>query len=353
MTRTLAVLVAILALLSTNARAQDTRDTVPITPDMSGPLKAALQIYNGATPLPKDQKPVGGSETKPGADPWQVGLVFSTVKTRIVAFCGGSLIAERWVLTAAHCIGAMDKGLYQVIAGTVDLDKAGLTRVGIVEAYVFKTYRVSIIGPDEVQIDDIALLKLASATDGTPIARAVDGDDKALKPQQEMLVTGWGATDPRPRSAALTPGVRLLNGVGIQYVPPSDCSDKVSYGKAILPTMLCAGNRQGKKDACNGDSGGPLTSLVGGEPHLFGIVSWGRGCAQPEKYGVYTRVAAYDDWIKTCLADGPCPHKDIKFAALGPKAVETIVAAPSRSVASEISLSGGTTPTRPADRLTP
>jgi secreted trypsin-like serine protease len=82
-------------------------------------------------------------------------------------------------------------------------------------------------------------------------------------------------------------------------VPNDRCNNAASYNNRILPTMLCAGRARGGIDACQGDSGGPL--IRGGEPGdavLVGIVSFGDGCARPNKFGVYTRVSSYRGWIK-------------------------------------------------------
>ncbi len=301
---TLLGLAIVAAAPSTEARQQ-----LKLDPDLSEPLKAALQIRAGVQPRLQDAKPVGGAPVSIAENPWQVAIVYSTAD-EVTAFCGGSLVAERWVVTAAHCIGKMRKTCYQVVAGAANLDMKNLARISIAEAYVYPSYRVADVRGDEVQYDDIALLRLDGTPTGSIIPMAGQVENDALKGTSALFVTGWGATDSRTRDADPAGGSRTLNGVALLYVRPDDCADPVSYGKAITPQMLCAGHRDGGKDACNGDSGGPLSGKVGAAPHLFGVVSWGRGCALPEKYGVYTRIAAFRGWIDQCLAGGACPRKN-------------------------------------------
>ncbi|MEM7345319.1 MAG: serine protease, partial [Chloroflexota bacterium] len=92
-----------------------------------------------------------------------------------------------------------------------------------------------------------------------------------------------------------------LRQVSIPIVSESICSSPSSYGGLLTEDMLCAGLLSGGKDACQGDSGGPLVVSEGtnGRWLQVGIVSWGQGCAQPQKYGVYSRVANLNAWVET------------------------------------------------------
>ena len=112
-----------------------------------------------------------------------------------------------------------------------------------------------------------------------------------------LVVSGWGATTEGGDT------VSTLREVGVPYVTRDVCNDPLSYADGVTTNMLCAGVAAGGQDSCQGDSGGPLVfGAGGGNPRLAGVVSWGEGCAQPGKYGVYTRVAIYGDWVKQCIA---------------------------------------------------
>uniref|UniRef100_G3UN79 Peptidase S1 domain-containing protein n=1 Tax=Loxodonta africana TaxID=9785 RepID=G3UN79_LOXAF len=105
-------------------------------------------------------------------------------------------------------------------------------------------------------------------------------------------VSGWGHTDPSHSESAFraAPGPRTLLSTQL-------CSSSCMYSGALTSHMLCAGYLDGRADACQGDSGGPLVCPDGGTWHLVGVVSWGHGCAELNYPGIYTKVAAFLDWI--------------------------------------------------------
>ena len=113
-------------------------------------------------------------------------------------------------------------------------------------------------------------------------------------------MTGWGRTkegDEKPASEVLQKGE-------VPYIENATCNAKDAYDGKIKPGMMCAGYRDGGVDSCQGDSGGPLVLRGQDGPVLVGVVSWGEGCARKLRYGIYTRVTAYSDWIaKTILAN--------------------------------------------------
>jgi len=245
--------------------------------------------------------------------------------------CGGALIADNLVLTAAHCVEEVKGGVLthrRVRLGTQDLATGGAT------------YRiVAVVFPTERQTEgsglyDIALLRIAADAETVklPPGRAKPirllGDqqgDRRLAAYDPVSVTGWGFT-----SARAAGGKRTLTGdplrsapalqqVGLGVMPEAKCEAVPDYRGKLGSSVICAGSSIPGKDACNGDSGGPVVRRQGAEFVLVGLVSWGRGCALPDTPGIYTNVTnpAYRAWIErakdapegavTRLPVGPIP----------------------------------------------
>jgi len=229
-----------------------------------------------------------GRPAKIAKFPWQVSLVSSELTSNLDGhFCGGSLLNEnKWVVTAAHCVDldTLPEQL-KVVAGTDDLTK-GSPRVAVKSITVHEKYN-----PD-TNDNDIALLELAEPVPVDP-AKAVRLIDPTKDPSAgtKVTVTGWGYTK---ESGEKSP---TLLQVTIPTVAKTVCNSKNSYNGSITDNMICAGKKQGGPDACQGDSGGPLVVKGQSGYALAGIVSWGEGCGEAKKYGVYTRVAKYVPWI--------------------------------------------------------
>jgi trypsin len=229
---------------------------------------------------------VGGEKTDIKQHPWQVAL--NIKRSDGTYLCGGSIIAQKWVLSAAHCFyPASPSDTTKAKAGATNYITGGtwtqIERVVVHEKYNPKT-----------QENDLALLKLKSAPGGRVIPLADAAVEVPLG--QPLEVTGWGATSEGGDAA------RDLLKATVPYVENAVCNDPKSYNGGILAGMMCAGHRDGGVDSCQGDSGGPLVWNTSDGPVLVGVVSFGEGCARQLKYGVYTRVSSYRDWINRVVA---------------------------------------------------
>ncbi|KAM6253499.1 coagulation factor IX [Porphyrio hochstetteri] len=229
---------------------------------------------------------VGGSDSMRGEVPWQVYLVNS----HGVGFCGASIINEKWVVTAAHCLKPGHN--ITAVAGEYNTNVEDNTEQWrkVVKILPHPTYNASI----DKHHNDIALLELDQPlvfnSYVTPICIGSREFTNALLKHGMGTVSGWGNTLFRGRPAT------VLQILKVPFVDRPTCLKSTST--TILPNMFCAGFPAGGSDTCAGDSGGPYTTEIEGTWFLTGITSWGEECAKPGKYGIYTRVSKYLKWIK-------------------------------------------------------
>lgn len=282
----LAVAFALSTLLSAGPAAADTPAAAPAAPEK-------------APPAPKRHgRIVGGVASPDGARPWQVSLEINGFEAPKAHFCGGSFIADAWVLTAAHCMDPeiLKRG-FHVLAGTNDLRTGGrvytVDRIVVHQGYDAATH-----------VNDIALLHVSSSAPTVenrllnatvrPIRMAGALDNRQSAVTETALVSGFGLT---AEQGAASP---VLMEVRIPVVSNDTCNAPGSYDGRIGAGMLCAG--QAGSDSCQGDSGGPLVEQAADRSYFqVGVVSFGEGCGREGKYGVYTRVSAYGDWMTTIM----------------------------------------------------
>ena len=261
-------------------------------------VQGSPQQQRDIAPDPARPLVVGGTDAADGVHPFQVGLVFKNISDDYQAqFCGGTLVAERFVVTAAHCTTDIEDfdnpgSEVQVLVGARRLDGSG-QRVDVARVQVHPDY-------DELSIDyDVAVWELATPVSGIRFARLADMPPS--KSRTPLRLTGWGQPSESPK---LRPPVALQQ-VDLPFVRTvaGSCED-LEY--EITPRMICAGGSG--VSSCYGDSGGPLTINRGtGYDELVGIVSWGEVCAGRRLPAVFTNVAdsSINRFIRSIVFEAP------------------------------------------------
>uniref|UniRef100_A0A096LRU8 Coagulation factor IXa n=1 Tax=Poecilia formosa TaxID=48698 RepID=A0A096LRU8_POEFO len=240
-----------------------------------------------------DSRIVGGRSVAPGEIPWQVGLI---AKPSGRLFCGGSILSERWVITAAHCLREA-AGSFSVRVGehNTEITEGREKDYEVLEEQPHPRYNATL----DIYNHDIALLYLKEPISFSATVRPICIGPMAfiedlVKQPSPATVSGWGRT----RFMGITSNI--LQKVEVPLVDQTEC--KKSSNERITPVMFCAGFYDVAKDACQGDSGGPHAKSYRDTWFLTGIVSWGEECAKEGKYGVYTRVSVYYSWIKYAMS---------------------------------------------------
>ena len=257
-------------------------------------------VPDSSTPGPLYSEPeiIGGEEAEPGAWPWMVALVYSNEPNAYWGqFCGGALIHPRWVLTAGHCAENASPSDIDVVIGRHTLSSSDGERISVMEIIEHPDY-------DSWTLDsDLALLHLSTASSHPTIPVVDVGDSALFAPGILATVIGWG--DTIGGSQPSYPDA--LRQVSVPLVSNATCNAPQSYNGDVTSNMICAGYSQGGKDSCSGDSGGPLmvSNAQGNGWMQAGIVSWGDGCAEANKYGVYTRVVNFKSWIDSYVGASP------------------------------------------------
>ncbi|XP_077201831.1 anionic trypsin-like [Paroedura picta] len=230
-----------------------------------------------ALPVDDDDKIVGGEACPRNSVPYQASLNSG------YHFCGGSLISDQWVLSAAHCY----KSRIQVRLGEHNIEEleGGEQFINSEKIIRHPQYNSWLLD------NDIMLIKLSQPVDISLQVSPARLPLGCAAPGTKCLISGWGNT--------LSNGVNypdILQCLVAPILSHAECED--AYPGQITDNMICVGYLEGGKDSCQGDSGGPV--LCDGELH--GIVSWGIGCALTGYPGVYTKVCNYLDWIQETIA---------------------------------------------------
>ncbi|XP_078054920.1 transmembrane protease serine 9 isoform X2 [Mustelus asterias] len=240
---------------------------------------------------------VGGKAATIEEWPWQVDLSI----VGIGHDCGATVVANTWLISAAHCfLGSPDPTNWEVILGTMFRDDQSSAAV---KRKLKRIIVHPLFDPSTLSYDAV-LLELTSPVSFSKSIQPVclPSPTHIFPTGKNCTITGWGALSEDNDSFPI-----MLQKATVQIFNQSECVRL--YGKFVTPEMICAGFMSGKVDSCQGDSGGPMVCEESpGKWFLAGIVSWGDGCAQPNKPGVYTRVTTIRDWAQLIMS-----HVNVTF----------------------------------------
>ncbi|XP_056629782.1 serine protease snake-like [Diorhabda sublineata] len=210
--------------------------------------------------------------------------------------CGGSLISENYVVTAAHCLSTKSLGPVQYVRlGTTTLQTETLQSedYNVIQRIPYPSY------VEGRQYDDIALLRLDRSVEFSDYIAPICLHSSTVPDGVKLTATGWGRTTPTGNTTEELRKVELdiISFYVCQKAYSVASKEELPYG-IVENSQICAGSSDGSKDTCQGDSGGPLSLVREGRLYLVGITSFGIGCAKPGIPGVYTRVSHYVPWLE-------------------------------------------------------
>merc|ERR1711962_1568873 len=256
---------------------------VPQTTQPSGGSGTCGQKASGHTRI------VGGTNARPGDWPWQASVHYSWSPGINRQWCGGTLIDEEWVLSAAHCFDDKNVRRYWFKLGEHDLrvDSTSEQTRRAKEIHVYPQYNT------KTSDYDLALIKLESKVQLNDRVRTacLPGANTQFPAGTNCAISGWG------KLSESIAGPAILQQAQVPLASQAACQ-KAYHRYKITDRMICAGAAQGKIDACQGDSGGPLVCKDSQDAwYVVGATSWGVGCARRGLYGVYADVKNTRQWV--------------------------------------------------------
>ncbi|CAN9498315.1 unnamed protein product [Ophioblennius macclurei] len=236
---------------------------------------------------------VNGQVCPKGHCPWQALL-----RENNNFICGAVVLSDQWMLTAAHCVHFKPDAIFHITVGEHDLnvDERTEQRRRVLRVVIHNDYN------NHTSDSDLALLQLHRPVKlgrhVVPVCLPAQNStfSRTLATVRHATVSGWGrlAQHGLPSS--------VLQRLVLPRVPLQECRQHTRLN--ITRNMMCAGLRSGGRDACEGDSGGPLVTRYKKTWFLTGVVSWGKGCAKENMYGIYAKVSNFLDWIQNVTTTG-------------------------------------------------
>ncbi|MFF9175083.1 S1 family peptidase [Streptomyces sp. NPDC014793] len=243
---------------------------------MATAAAAATALIASPAAADAPQPIVGGTTTTTTAYPFVMQITDASGSQ----FCGGTLVAAKKVVTAAHCMVGETTSSVRVVGGRTYLNGTNGTVSKVSRIWIDPDYT------DATNGDDVAVLTLSTSMPYTKASYVSSSQTSVYAAGTTARILGWGTTSESGSSS------NQLRTATVPVVSDAGCGS--SYGSDYVRSdMVCAGYTSGGVDTCQGDSGGPL--LIGGV--LAGITSWGEGCAEAGYPGVYTRLTTFSDLV--------------------------------------------------------
>jgi len=240
-----------------------------------------------------------GTCSNVGSQPWMAQIQLKYAASEDNHHCGGTILSEDMILTASHCLSYFYHDM-KVVVGQYYQDRRDPNEqiFDIEDVTQHKSWDSIATGTFS---NDIAIIKLRQPIVFSKNVYAATLPTSDIPADTNCTVIGWGKTHV---DQFQKPYSNCLREVTVPIVGFEECQKMYENDPSrikVLKGMMCAGYKEGGKDSCGADSGGPLICKVNGEKHIQGIVSWGTKCGSPNKPGVYTNVKHYLPWIRKTM----------------------------------------------------
>nr|BAL43193.1 fibrinolytic enzyme [Enchytraeus japonensis] len=257
----------------------------------SGPCGQSKYSDAGEMALPSNKMIVGGIEAREHEFPWQASI---RRKSSDSHFCGGFIINDRWVMTAAHCMAGETPNIVSVVVGDHTRNAANAARLHL---DVESIHSNPAYNPIRLT-NDISLIKVTQSIPFSADIQPVCAPDRSNDYHYyKSVCSGWGTIQ---SGGVCCP--QTLRYVSLNITTNEFCDAEYPRDD-ITADMICASDNGGgnERDSCQGDSGGPLAvKEADGTFTVVGIVSWGIGCASGYP-GVYSRITYQHDWVLSII----------------------------------------------------